>query len=64
MKRTKGKGIETTNMNCSKCGTEVKNVDSGAASVRCYRCVAKDLNPSIIFLDEFKEDGRRENTGT
>ena len=43
-------------MKCKTCQKPVKDVDSNSVSVICYKCVARQLNPSTIFVDELSTD--------
>lgn len=38
-------------MSCKICNTKVANVSSTATAVTCHRCVAKSIDPSLIFID-------------
>jgi hypothetical protein len=46
-KRGAGKDLD-----CRVCKRKVRNVDSNATSVLCWRCVAKDLNPNSMILSD------------
>jgi len=66
-KKSTGRGkITTMDLACRECKRKVINVDSGAKSVLCWRCVSKSLNPnssivSDLTQEEFREFLRKNN---
>ena len=53
MKNRKGHSTERP---CKTCGRIVENADSEAASVTCFRCVARLLSPGAVFSDELSPE--------
>lgn len=44
--------VSSKDLECRECQRWVENVDSDAASVLCWRCVSKSLNPQSIILSD------------
>lgn len=55
-----GYGLNSSNKNsslpCRQCQMVVKNVDSEAASVLCWKCVCRISNPNTIILSDLNQE--------
>jgi len=43
-------------MKCKTCEDVVNDVDSHSVSVICHKCVARQLNPGTIFVDDLSKE--------
>lgn len=45
---------------CKNCERKVENVDNSSASVICWRCVCKEVNPNSIILSDMSAEEAKE----
>jgi hypothetical protein len=47
-------------LGCKLCGRKVYNVDAEAASVKCWRCVCVEVNPSSVIISDLNNEEMEE----
>lgn len=43
-------------LGCKGCGRKVYNVDAEAVSVRCWRCVCVEVNPTSMIISDLSTE--------